>query len=215
MKFLLKSLICSLGLLSLNLNSQQFDPIITINSQNINQTETAVFDELKKSISDFLINNSFSQNVYSSKQKIKLSLVLTINKYNDYNFVADFDFQSFRPVFNSNYQTSNFRYKDNNVSFRFEPNEPMTLMNNRFSGDLVSLLSFYSFIIIGYDMDTFVENSGNDYYKSAKNILDRALSFSSSSNWNPQSNGGRINKYWLIDSLLSSKIGRASCRERV
>ena len=204
MKFLLKSLICSLGLLSLNLNSQQFDPIININSQNINQTETAVFDELKNSISDFLINNSFSQNVYSSKQKIKLSIVVTINKYSDYNFVADFDFQSFRPVFNSEYQTSNFRFKDNNVSFRFEPNEPMTLMNNRFSGDLVSLLSFYSFIIIGYDMDTFVENSGNDYYKSAKNILDRALSFSSSSNWNPQSNGGRINKYWLIDSLLSS-----------
>ena len=53
MKFLLKSLICSLGLLSLNLNSQQFDPIITINSQNINQTEKAVFDELKNSISDF------------------------------------------------------------------------------------------------------------------------------------------------------------------
>ena len=86
MKFLLKSLICSLGLLSLNLNSQQFDPIITINFQNINQTETAVFDELKNSISDFLINNSFSQNVYSSKQKIKLSIVVTINKYNDYNF---------------------------------------------------------------------------------------------------------------------------------
>jgi hypothetical protein len=62
MKFLLKSLICSLGLLSSNLNSQQFDPIITINSENINQTETAVFDELKNSISDFLINNSFSQN---------------------------------------------------------------------------------------------------------------------------------------------------------
>ena len=163
-----------------------------------------MFDELKNSISDFLINNSFSQNVYSSKQKIKLSIVVTINKYNDYNFVADFDFQSFRPVFNSEYQTSNFRFKDNNVSFRFEPNEPMTLMNNRFSGDLVSILSFYSFIIIGYDMDTYVENSGNDYYKSAKNILDRALSFSSSSNWNPQSNGGRINKYWLIDSLLSS-----------
>ena len=122
----------------------------------------------------------------------------------EFDFIADFDFQSFRPVFNSEYQTSNFRFKDNNVSFRFEPNEPMTLMNNMFSGDLISLLSFYSFIIIGYDMDTFVENSGNDYYKSAKNILDRALSFSSSSNWNPQSNGGRINKYWLIDSLLSS-----------
>ncbi len=204
MKFLLKSLICSIALLSLNLNSQQFDPFITINSQNINQTERAVFDELKKSITDFLINNSFSQNVYSSKQKIKLSLVITINKYADYNFVADFDFQSFRPVFNSDYQTSNFRFKDNNVSFRFEPNEPMTLMNNRFSGDLVSLLSFYSFIIIGYDMDTFIENSGNEYYKSAKDILDRALSFSSSSTWNSQSNGGRINKYWLIDSLMSS-----------
>ena len=178
MKFLLKSLIYSIGLLSLNLNSQQFDPVITINYQNINQTERAVFDELKKSISNFLINNSFSQNVYSSKQKIKLSLVITINKYTDYNFIADFDFQSFRPVFNSDYQTSNFRFKDNNVSFRFEPNEPMILMNNRFSGDLVSLLSFYSFIIIGYDMDTFIENSGNEYYKSEMNILDRALSFS-------------------------------------
>ena len=77
MKFLLKSLICSLGLLSLNLNSQQFDPIITINSQNINQTETAVFDELKNSISDFLINNS-SSFYQSSKHLSFLENILEI-----------------------------------------------------------------------------------------------------------------------------------------
>ena len=64
MKFLLKSLICSLGLLSLNLNSQQFDPIITINSQNINQTETAVFDELKNLLQMHVVTSGVLSRLY-------------------------------------------------------------------------------------------------------------------------------------------------------
>tara|TARA_B100001769_G_scaffold162145_1_gene127428 strand:- start:131 stop:580 length:450 start_codon:yes stop_codon:yes gene_type:complete len=38
----------------------------------------------------------------------------------------------------------------------------------------------------------------------AKQILDFSSSFSNSQMWLPSHNGGRINKFWLIDNLTSS-----------
>ena len=38
----------------------------------------------------------------------------------------------------------------------------------------------------------------------SKKILDYSSSFSSSQMWLPSHNGGRINKFWLIDNLTSS-----------
>ena len=47
-------------------------------------------------------------------------------------------------------------------------------------------------------------NSLRNGYKEAKEILDKALNLSISSTWSSSHNGGRINKYWLVDHLISN-----------
>jgi tetratricopeptide (TPR) repeat protein len=53
-------------------------------------------------------------------------------------------------------------------------------------------------------MDSFKENSGTKSYKEAKEILDKALNISTSSTWSSSNNGGRNNKFWLVDNLISN-----------
>ena len=137
-------------------------------------------------------------------EKINCSFLITIIDYSDSSFRANIEINSFRPVHNSNYNTKNFLFKDNGVNFKYNINQSIIFSETRYESDLSSLLAFYSLIIIGYDKDTFSKNAGINHYNLAKKILDYSSSFSNSQMWSPSHNGGRINKFWLIDNLTST-----------
>ena len=137
-------------------------------------------------------------------EKISCSFLITIIDYSDSSFRANIEINSFRPVHNSNYNTKNFLFKDNGVNFNYNINQSIIFSETRYESDLSSLLAFYSLIIIGYDKDTFSKNAGISQYNLAKKILDYSSSFSNSQMWAPSHNGGRINKFWLIDNLTST-----------
>ena len=57
-------------------------------------------------------------------------------------------------------------------------------------------------IIIGLDHNSYILNSGNNFYNVSKNILN----YTNQNNipgWNSSYNGGKLNKFWLIESLTS------------
>ena len=202
--FYWKYLIFSAILLS-NLNfSQELNCKVTVNYSLVNQTESSVFNELEKNINVFLNENKWTNNSYLEFEKINCSFLITIIDYSDSSFRANIEINSFRPVHNSNYNTKNFLFKDNGVNFNYNINQSIIFSETRYESDLSSLLAFYSLIIIGYDKDTFSKNAGINQYNLAKKILDYSSSFSNSQMWSPSHNGGRINKFWLIDNLTST-----------
>ena len=202
--FYWKYLIFSAILLS-NLNfSQELNCKVTVNYSLVNQTESSVFNELEKNINVFLNENKWTNDSYLEFEKINCSFLITIIDYSDSSFRANIEINSFRPVHNSNYITKNFLFKDNGVNFNYNINQSIIFSETRYESDLSSLLAFYSLIIIGYDKDTFSKNAGINQYNLAKKILDYSSSFSNSQMWSPSHNGGRINKFWLIDNLTST-----------
>ena len=202
--FYWKYLIFSAILLS-HLNfSQELYCKVTVNYSLVNQTESSVFNELEKNINVFLNENKWTNDSYLEFEKINCSFLITIIDYSDSSFRANIEINSFRPVHNSNYNTKNFLFKDNGVNFNYNINQSIIFSETRYESDLSSLLAFYSLIIIGYDKDTFSKNAGINQYNLAKKILDYSSSFSNSQMWSPSHNGGRINKFWLIDNLTST-----------
>ena len=202
--FYWKYLIFSTILLS-HLNfSQELKCKVTVNYSLVNQTESSVFNELEKNINVFLNENKWTNDSYLEFEKINCSFLITIIDYSDSSFRANIEINSFRPVHNSNYNTKNFLFKDNGVNFNYNINQSIIFSETRYESDLSSLLAFYSLIIIGYDKDTFSKNAGINQYNLAKKILDYSSSFSNSQMWSPSHNGGRINKFWLIDNLTST-----------
>ena len=191
-------------LLIFNLNySQDIDGNIIINSDLINQTNKSVFNSLEKSISNFVNLNSWTENDLSDFEKIDLNLLITITNYSNNTFIANFEFQSLRPVFNSTYQTPIFNFVEKNFQFEYTEFEPLFYTENQFQSNLVSLLSFYINIISGIDSDSYLLDSGKVFYNKSQEILNLANQ-STGKSWGSGDSGGRINKYWLIENLNSS-----------
>jgi hypothetical protein len=146
--------------------------------------------------------NQWSNDNLKDFEKIKLNILITINKYEDGFFNADFEFQAFRPVLNSTYLTTIFKYVDKNIQFSFNEFDQILFSENQFQSNLSSLLAFYLNIVIGIDKDSYVYNSGEFYFNKSKNILNLANQ-KNNSGWSSSSSGGVLNKFWLIDNLSS------------
>ena len=182
--------------------SQQFSSNVIVNSESLNQTNNSVFKNLEQSIIFFVDKNQWSNDNLKDFEKIKLNILITINKYEDGLFNADFEFQAFRPVLNSTYLTTIFKYVDKNIQFRFNEFDQILFSENQFQSNLSSLVAFYLNIVIGIDKDSYVYNSGEVYFNKSKNILNLANQ-NNSSGWSSSSSGGVLNKFWLIDNLSS------------
>ena len=185
--------------------SQQFSSNVIVNSESLNQTNNSVFKNLEQSIIFFVDKNQWSNDNLKDFEKIKLNILITINKYEDGLFNADFEFQAFRPVLNSTYLTTIFKYVDKNIQFRFNEFDQILFSENQFQSNLSSLVAFYLNIVIGIDKDSYVYNSGEVYFNKSKNILNLANQ-NNSSGWSSSSSGGVLNKFWLIDNLSSTSF---------
>lgn len=193
----------SLLLFFLKLSSQQLNCEVVVNSGFINQTEKEIFINLERNIESFLDTNDWDNQSLKNFEKIDCTLIITVLSYSDSFFNCNFEIKSFRPVFNTDYNTNIFLFKDNGVSFNYESNQYILRSDSRFESDLASILEFYANIIIGLDKDSFALNSGKSNFLNSKKILDFASSNSQSNMWSQNYNDGRINKYWLVENLVS------------
>ena len=186
------------------LSSQQLNCEVIVNSNFINQTEKEIFINLERNIESFLNTNDWDNQSLKNFEKIDCTLIITVLSYSDSFFNCNFEIKSFRPVYNTDYNTNIFLFKDNGVSFNYESNQYILRSDNRFESDLASILEFYANLIIGLDKDSFALNSGKTNFLNSKKILDFASSNSQSNMWSQNYNNGRINKYWLVENLVSS-----------
>ena len=193
----------SLLLFFFKLSSQQLNCEVVVNSNFINQTEKEIFINLERNIESFLNTNDWDNQFLKNFEKIDCTLIITVLSYSDSFFNCNFEVKSFRPVYNTDYNTNIFLFKDNGVSFNYESNQYILRSDNRFESDLASILEFYANLIIGLDKDTFALNSGKSNFLNSKKILDFASSNSQSNMWSQNYNNGRINKYWLVENLVS------------
>ena len=73
----------------------------------------------------------------------------------------------------------------------------------RFDSNLISTLSFYVYLILGVDADTFSPNGGQTYLKEAENVTLQAQQ-SGLAAWSNQV--GVQNRFQIIDNLLSPSL---------
>ena len=189
---------------SLNFSyTQEINAKVIVNSESINQTNSSVFKNLEISLLNFINNSSWSNFNYSEYEKVNLNILFSVTSYSNNSYTANIEFQASRPVFNSSYSTPIFNYVEKNFQFDYVEYEPIIYKDNQFESKISSLLAFYINIIIGIDHDSFVLNSGNYFYDISKNILNYANQ-SNISGWNSSHNGGKLNKFWLIEYLTSN-----------
>jgi hypothetical protein len=93
-------------------------------------------------------------------------------------------------------------YIDNDITFNYIENQPLEYVENQHESNLTSILSFYSFLVIALDKDTYLLEGGEMYYTKAQNVVSMAQSDGSAKGW--KSFDGSKNRFWLIDNLMNS-----------
>lgn len=181
-------------------NAQQLNCTVQINTDKVATTNNQIFKNLQVAINDFVNKTDFTGEALKQHEKISCSMVIIINSFENNNFSASIQVQSTRPVFNSTYSTPVFNFNDNDFSFRYTEFENLIFNPATFESNLVSMLSFYSFIILGLDADTYKINGGRDWLDLAQQIQTVAQQ-SGYRGWS-QTDGNQ-NRFFLINDILS------------
>lgn len=191
--------------LSLAVNAQELMCNISINSSRIQGSNKEVFISMQEALNNFMNNTVFTNYVYETNERIECNISLDIQEQiSAEEFKGKLQIQSRRPVYNSSYSTVLFNYVDEDVKFVYREFDGIELSENTFVSNLSSLLTFYAYIIIGLDSDSFSANGGDELYQKAERIVNAAQS-SSYIGWKASDDQKRKNRYWLLNNLLDSE----------
>ncbi len=203
--FILSSLLF-LGMI-IHTDAQELNFSVKINTQRLQTVDPRVFETLEKTIFDFLNNNKFTDHFYDTKERINCNLQLTIQQeLSPTRFKADLAIQASRPVFGSNYETTLLNHQDRDVTFDYEQFQPLIFSRNAYNDNLSAVLSFYAYMILGQDYDTFSPLGGDPYFKIAQDILNNIPAGAAVANPGWRSLDGSRNRYWMIENLLSPRV---------
>ncbi len=184
----------------LSVQSQELNCTVTVNSDQVAQTNQQIFKTLERSLNDFVNKNKWTNRTYQENERVNCQMFITITKFESNRFEGNIQIQSSRPVYNTSYASSIFNYKDNDFNFEYIEYQPLVFNKNVFESNLVGVISFYTYIILGLDADTFALEGGTDSFRTAQQITTQAQG-SNFSGWDQNSDRSRFE---LIDNLLSN-----------
>ncbi|MDR7210163.1 DUF4835 family protein [Flavobacterium piscis] len=180
--------------------AQQLNCTVTINAERLPNPNQQVYKTLQTSLSEFINKTDWTGSVLKQNERINCSMYITLSSHSSDQFSATIQIQSSRLIFNSTYSSPVFNFNDKDFNFRYTEFEPLLFNPTTFESNLISVVSFYSYMILGMDADTFVFGTGNSYFETAQNIANIAQQ-GGSKGWT-QSDGVQ-NRYFLINDMLS------------
>ena len=186
---------------SLQVTSQELNAQVIVNSDLVNQTNQQIFKTLERTLREFINTQVWTDQVFLNQEKITCSFVFNLSAYSNDQFEATLQVQSQRPVYRTNYDSPILNFLDKDITFSYQEFQPLFFNESSFESNLISVISFYAFVIIGLDADTFLKNGGNSYFEKARQVVNLAQS-TIRKGWKP--GDGLRNRFWLIDSLRSN-----------
>ncbi len=182
-------------------NAQELNCRVQINSQQIQTTNKRVFEEMQKTLYEFLNNQRWTSHVFSVDERIELNFMINLTtQISSDEYKGNIQIQSSRPVFNTSYTSPMFNFIDNDFQFKFVEQEVLTFNENTHTSNLTSVLAYYVYIVLGLDYDSFGQDSGSEFFQKAERIVNNAQN-EPTKGW--RSFESRKNRYWLIENLMN------------
>ena len=174
---------------------------LNVNSDLVDQTNINPVKTLEKAAQDFLNNTKWTSSRDLNAAEIDIKMLLTISSVNNNSFAASLQVQSGRLVYNTNYDSPLVNFFDESFGFTYQEFQPFYYDVNRYSNNLISVLSYYINLVIGMELDSFSPSGGTAYFERARTIANAAQA-SNAQGW--QANQGQNGRYDIIDALSST-----------
>lgn len=183
--------------------AQEIDADITIDRSQVSGTSLSFLDNLSNELESYISEYQWTSASFRDYERINMQMQITLLSVdNDYNVEAQVFIRSRRPIYNSTSQTAVFLFSDDNWVFNYTPNRSLIHDELQFD-ELTSFIDFYTYIVLGFDFDSFEELGGSSYYRDAQDIVSLAQT-TSSDGWSRGNN--RRNRAQLTSDLLSTSF---------
>jgi hypothetical protein len=186
--------------------TQELNSKVLVNTEKLQSSEKLLFEEMESSIEQFLNNQIWTGDKFNTQEKINCNFIINIiNEPSSNQYEATVQILSSRPIYNSSYETILLNHGDREWIFEYFPSQTIEFVENGFNDNLTSLLSFYAYMIIGIDYDSFEEKGGEESFKLAWKILNTSQN-SGYKGWDQF--GSRKNRYWICENFLNPEFER-------
>ena len=199
MRKILLSFLLTLSLIKTD--AQELNAQFVVNADLVNQTNQQIFETLEGSLYEFINSQSWSTQDFFSQEKITCSFVLNLSSYNASKFEGTLQIQSQRTIFDSNYDSPVLNFLDKDISFTYQEFQPLFYSPASYESNLVSLISFYVYIIMGINADSLQFKGGDSYFEQAQRIVNLSQQ-SGAMGW--KQNDSNRNRFWLSDTMRSN-----------
>ena len=206
-KSILSTLFLSLLVMSFG-HSQELLAKVKVIAPTLQTADKSIVTQLERNITEFLNNQRWTNDQFDVSERIRCNLILTIRKdLGNNNFSIDFAVQSSRPVFKSNYESTLINIMDRDVPIYFDPFKPLENSKETYFDNLSSIMTYYAYLIIAMDYDSFSPKGGDPYITILDNMINTMPSNARGfdSGWKPSNNNG-YNRFNLLDDIKNTRM---------
>ena len=193
--------------LSGELHSQELNCNVQISAQKIQGSNRQVFQSMQKDVYEFMNNTVWTNNVFNYAERIDCNFLINLtDQISSDEFRGTIQIQLSRPVFNTTYNSTILNFVDNSFQFRYVEFQPLEFDPNVHRSNLISVLAYYAYIVMGIDYDSFSLEGGTQFYQLAEKIVSNAQN-APESGWKPYDGSRNRNRYWLVKNILNREYG--------
>lgn len=169
-------LLIVLSLLCIAAGAQELNIKVNVNHTQVQGTEDAVFESLRQTLEQFVNERQWTNLHFQKNERIGCSMNITVTKYDQATnlFTCKAMIQANRPVYNASYTTTLFQITDNDFNFRFSQFDQLEWNEQQVDNQLMALMAYYAYLIIGMDLDSFAPMGGEDVLQRCMNVANSA-----------------------------------------
>ena len=196
------------SLLMMNvLSAQELSVTVSINTPKLQTADPAVFENMETAINEFFANTKWTEDYYENEERINVTITITVTEeVSARDFKGEMTIQATRPVYASDYEAVVLNHVDKDFNFSYEQFQPIQYNENSFNDNLTSILSYYAYIILGLDADSFSALGGERHFQTAQEIVNLVPQATARTVKGWRSVDNNRNRYWLVENLLTPRV---------
>ena len=180
-------------------SAQELNCTVSVISPRIQSSDKRIFTTLQTSIMEFVNNTKWTQDKFKNEEKIECSIQIEIvERVSTDEFKATIQVSARRPVYGTSYNSPLLNYKDDDFNFRYVEYQPLEYNDGQVNPNLVMVLAYYAYTIIGFDYDSFSPMGGSPYFAKAQAIVANSAN-AAEPGW--KAFEGLRNRFWLMENI--------------
>jgi hypothetical protein len=187
------------------IHAQELNCNIQISAQRIQGSNRQVFESMQKDLFEFMNNTVWTNHVYDYSERIDCNILINLtDQLSADEFKGTIQIQLSRPVFNTTYNSTMLNFIDNSFQFKYVEFQPLEFDPNTYRSSLVSVLAYYTYMVLGFDYDSFAPMGGTEFFQMAEKIVTTAQN-APEPGWKPYDGSRNRNRYWLVKNVLNKE----------